>query len=137
MAENVVRVETIGSAATPVGAVVPSDTTLGTALQVTTGTVSGPKTFNAVSTGTGSTIDFGTAKANITLVITTSAGVSAGACALELSQDNVNFFRRTPVTTATATTVFQDSNVGAFRYARGVVTTNITGGTVSATLMAS
>lgn len=89
------------------------------------------------ATGAGTTVDFGAPKPNITLAITTSAGVSAGAVALEVSQDNTNWFRRTAVTTNTASTVFQDSVVGAWRYARGNVTTGITGGTVSATLMAS
>jgi hypothetical protein len=137
MAENAVRLDSIaGSFNTSVGTAVPGPN-LGVGLQVATGVLVSATTLSAVATGTGSTVDLGCARANVTLVMTTSAGVSAGAVALELSQDNVNFFRRTAVTTATATTVFQDSAVGAWRYARGVVTTNITGGTVSASLMAS
>jgi hypothetical protein len=138
MAENVVKVEGIVSA--PGGAMagfsVPGPN-MGAAVQVATGTLVSGTTLSAVATGTGSTIDLGSARANVTIVMTTSAGVSAGAVALELSQDNTNFFRRTAVTTNTASTVFSDSAVGAWRYARGVVTTNITGGTVSATIMGS
>lgn len=137
MAENAVRIDSIGgSFNTSVGTAVPGPN-LGVGLQVASGTLVSASTLSAATTGTGSTVDLGSARANVTLVMTTSAGVSAGAVALELSQDNTNFFRRTPVTTGTASTVFTDSAVGAWRYARGVVTTNITGGTVSATLMGS
>jgi hypothetical protein len=143
MAENVVRVEsgalaiTSASGTSTVNVAVPGPN-LGAGLVVSTGSLVSATTNTAqTATGAGTTVDFGAGKANITLVMTTSAGVSAGAVALELSQDNVNFFRRTAVTTATASTVFTDSAVGAWRYARGNVTTTITGGTVSCTLMAS
>lgn len=140
MAENSVRIDSIaGSFQTSVGTAVPGPN-LGVGLQVATGTLVAGTTLTARSaTGTdaGGAVDFGSGRANITLVITTSAGVSAGAVALELSHDNTNWFRRTAVTTNTASTVFQDSAVGAWRYARANVTTAITGGTVSATLMAS
>jgi hypothetical protein len=78
--------------------------------------------------------DFGSGKQQITLVITAGAGVSAGAVALEVSQDNTNWFRGTPVTKS-APGVTSATITGAWRYARGNVTTTITGGTVSATLM--
>jgi len=138
MAENVVKVESIaGSFGTTVGTAVPGPN-LGVGIQVATGVQVSASTLAAVATtGAGSAADFGSARSNVTLVITTSAGVSAGAVALELSQDNTNWFRRTPVTTNAASTVFQDSAVGAWRYARANVTTGITGGTVSATLMAA
>jgi hypothetical protein len=138
MAENAVRIDSIaGSFQTSVGTAVPGPN-LGVGLQVATGTlVSGTTLTAQATTGAGTTADFGSARANVTLVITTSAGVSAGAVALELSQDNTNWFRRTAVTTNTASTVFSDSAAGAWRYARANVTTGITGGTVSATLMAA
>lgn len=138
MAENVVKVESIaGSFGTTVGTAVPGPNQ-GVGIQVATGVQVAPAALTAQSaTGAGSSQDFGSARSNVTLVITTSAGVSAGAVALELSQDNTNWFRRTAVTTNAASTVFQDSAVGAWRYARANVTTTITGGTVSATLMAA
>lgn len=138
MAENSVRIDSIaGQFQTSVGTAVPGPN-LGVGLQVATGVLVAATTLTAQgTTGAGTTADLGSARANVTLVITTSAGVSAGAVALELSQDNVNWFRRTAVTTNTASTVFQDSAVGAWRYARANVTTGITGGTVSATLMAA
>lgn len=110
---------------------------LGAGLVVSTGSLVSASTLAAVSTtGAGSVVDFGSGKANITLAITASAGVSAGAVALEVSQDNTNWFRGTPVTQS-APGVTQANQGGAWRYARGNVTTAITGGTVSATLMAA
>lgn len=111
---------------------------LGSALVTTTGSLVSATTLTAQSaTGAGTAVDFGSGKQQITLAITTSAGVSAGAVALELSQDNTNWYRVTPVTTNTASTVFESTANKSFRYARGNVTTTITGGTVSATVMSS
>lgn len=108
---------------------------LGAGLVTTTGTLISSATLSAVSaTGAGTVADFGSAKTNISLAITAGAGVSAGAVALEVSQDNTNWFRGTPVTQS-APGVTQATITGAWRYARGNVTTIITGGTVSATLM--
>lgn len=112
-----------------------SPSALGNALLVSTGTLPASSTLSAVSaTGAGTTIDLGSAHTNISLAITASAGVSAGAVALEVSQDNTNFFRSSPVTQS-APGVTSVTITGAWRYARGNVTTAITGGTVSATLM--
>jgi hypothetical protein len=111
---------------------------LGAGLVVSTGALIASTTLSAVSgTGAGTVADFGSGKQQISLAIATSAGVSAGAVALEVSQDSTNWFRATPVTTNAASTVFQVTQAGAWRYARGNVTTAITGGTVSATLMAA
>lgn len=107
---------------------------IGNALLVSTGSLPASSTLAAVSTGNGTTIDFGSAHSNITLAITAGAGVSAGAVALEVSHDSTNFFRGTPVTQS-APGVTSTTITGAWRYARGVVSTNITGGTVSATIM--
>lgn len=108
---------------------------LGASLLVSTGVLVSSATLTAQSaTGAGTVADFGAAKQQITLAITASAGVSAGAVALEVSQDNVNWFRSTPATQS-APGVTQVNQGGAWRYARGNVTTTITGGTVSATLM--
>ena len=122
----------------PSGAVkVQIDNSAATAVPVSSGSAASAATLTAQSaTGAGTTVDFGSGKQQITLAITASAGVSAGAVALEVSQDNVNFFRGTPATQS-APGVTQTNQGGAWRYARGNVTTTITGGTVSATLMAA
>lgn len=114
-----------------------SPSALGNALLVSTGDLISSATLSAQSaTGAGTAVDYGSAHTNVTLAITASAGVSAGAVALEVSQDNTNWFRTTPVTQS-APGVTQITQTGAWRYARGNVTTTITGGTVSATLMAA
>lgn len=143
MAEMLVRIE--GSATVPTNVAISSGgntaniavpgPNLGASLLVSTGVLVSSATLTAQSaTGAGVVADFGAAKQQITLAITASAGVSAGAVALEVSQDNVNWFRSTPATQS-APGVTQVNQGGAWRYARGNVTTIITGGTVSATLM--
>lgn len=108
---------------------------LGAGLVTTSGTLISSATLTAQSaTGAGTVADFGSAKQQVTLAVTASAGVSAGAVALEVSQDNTNWFRGTPATQS-APGVTQVNQGGAWRYARANVTTAITGGTVSATLM--
>lgn len=109
---------------------------LGNALLVTTGNLNAPQTINALTAvGPGVITDFGAAKTNISAVFTTTAGVSAGAVALEVSQDNSNWFRTAAPVTLTASTVINIAiSNNAFRYARGAITTTVVGGTVSATL---
>jgi hypothetical protein len=110
---------------------------LGAGLVVSTGTLISSTSLSAVSaTGAGTVADFGSAKQNITMAVIAGAGVSAGAVALEVSQDNTNWFRGTPVTQS-APGVTQANQQGAWRYGRANVTTTITGGTITATLMAS
>lgn len=143
MAEMQVRIDGAASTAAPTTITQGGNTAnvavpgpnLGAGLVTTTGTLIASATLSAQSaTGAGTVADFGSAKQEITLVVTASAGVSAGAVALEVSQDNTNWFRGTPVTQS-APGVTQVNQGGAWRYARGNVTTTITGGTVSATLM--
>lgn len=90
--------------------------------------------LSAVSAiGAGTALNGYTPHSSHTMVITTSAGVSAGAVALQGSLDNVNWFQIiAPVTTNAASTVFAAS-VGAspYQYVRAAVTTTITGGTVT------
>ena len=108
----------------------------GNALLVTTGILTAPATLtNQSATANGTTVDFGAAKQCITLVVTAGAGVSAGVVTLQVSQDNTNFYAHTTTITTSAPGVSQTSITGvAFRYARGVISTTITGGTVSATI---
>jgi hypothetical protein len=108
-------------------------------LLVTTGILNAPVTINALTAvGPGVVVDFGAAKANISAVFTTTAGISAGAVALEVSQDNSNWFRTGSPATLTASAVSNIAISGnAFRYARGAITTTVVGGTVSATIQAT
>ena len=130
------RVSIDGGTAGPIGSVAPAGGQ-GTSLLVDTGVITATTTLSAVSaTGAGTVVDFGSAHEQISLAITASTGVTAGAVALEVSQDNTNWFRSTPVTQS-APGVTQVTQSGAWRYARANVTTTITGGTVSATLMAA
>ena len=126
-----------GSANVDVAPTAPSGQ--GNALLVCTGPLTAGTTINAGSgTANGTTIDYGAAKANITLVVTASAGVSAGVVALEVSHDNTNWYRHTTTVTTSAPGTLQASVTGmAFRYARGVIATAITGGTVTCTIMGS
>lgn len=112
---------------------------LGAGLVTTTGTLISSQTLNALTAvGPGVVVDFGSAKANISFTFTATAGVSAGAVALEVSHDNSNWFRTgSPVTLTASTTANIAIGSNAFRYARGAITTTVTGGTVSGTLMAS
>ena len=159
MAENTVRIEgTVttsgsasgvgGSSANPgftsiaqggnVANVAVPGPLIGAGLVVSTGALVATTTINALTAvGPGVVVDFGSGKANITFVYTATAGVSAGAVALEVSQDNVNWFRTGSPATLTASTTAAISVVGAYRYARGAITTTVTGGTVSGTLMAA
>lgn len=110
---------------------------LGFGLVTTTGALVASTTLSAQSaTGAGTVVDFGSGKQSITLAVTASAGVSAGVVALEVSQDNTNWFV-TNGSALTAPGVTSTTVNGAWRYARGDVTTAIVGGTVSATLMAA
>jgi hypothetical protein len=139
MAEMQVRIDGAASTAVPTsisqGGNTAGVSSPGAALLTSTGSLTGAATLSAQSaTGAGSVTDFGSAKQQVTLAITASAGVSAGAVALEVSHDSTNWFRGTPVTQS-APGVTQVNQGGAWRYARGNVTTTITGGTVSATIM--
>lgn len=141
MAEMAVRIEggvstSISQGGQTANIAVPGPN-LGAALVTTTGTLVSSTTLTAASAVSAGTVaDFGSGKQNITMATTAGAGVSAGAVALEVSQDNTNWFQVAPVT-LTAPGVTQITQVGAWRYARGAITTTITGGTVSATLMAA
>lgn len=112
---------------------------LGSALVVTTGTLVSSLSLNdASATGAGTVADFGAAKTVVTMVVTAGVGVSAGVVALEVSQDNVNWYRHVTSVTTNAPGVYQAGTLDlAMRYARANITTAITGGTIDATLMAA
>lgn len=82
----------------------------------------------------GAALDNGVPRAQHTLVVVTSAGVTGGVVALQGSQDGINYATLGSVTTNAAAAVFTVSNAAAMRYIRAAVTTAITGGTVNATV---
>lgn len=111
---------------------------LGAGMVATTGALVSSITLNALTAvGPGVIADFGSAKTTTTFVFTATTGVAAGAVALEVSHDNSSFFRTGTPVTLTASTTGAITVVGAYRYARGAITTTVTGGTVSGTVMAA
>jgi hypothetical protein len=70
---------------------------------------------------------------NAVMVVTTSAGVSAGSVQMQGSLDGTNWFSiGSPVTTSAASTTTVATSTSAFaRFVRAVIATTITGGTVT------
>lgn len=128
---------TNGSASVDVAPTSPA--AQGNALLVATGPLTAGTTLSAASgVSNGTAIDYGCAKANITLVVVASAGVSAGTVALEVSHNGTDWYRHTTTVSTTAPGVFQTTMTGfAFRHCRGAITVGITGGTVTCTIMAT
>jgi hypothetical protein len=93
--------------------------------------------FTAKSTtGAGTALDGLSVRSAAVLVVSTSAGVSAGSVALQGSLDGTNWFSLgSAVTTSAASTTTQVVVSSAFsRYVRANVATAITGGTVTASV---
>jgi hypothetical protein len=103
--------------------------------------------LNAATTGNGQ-VDFGEPVSTVMFEIVASAGISAGAVTIEISEDNVNWFAP-PTTTLTSYSAVTAANpytlvastnalfdVGnaniAVRYARCRISTTVVGGTISA-----
>lgn len=88
------------------------------------------------TTGTGATVDFTTAKRNVSVVMLPSGTITGGTVAIEASHDGTNW-----VQALTMHIVLRPGNHahdvshGAFRYWRANVLADITGGTVTATFM--
>jgi hypothetical protein len=113
------------------------DSTNGTHVQPQTLALSPITSFTAKSaTGPGSVLDGLAVRANAVMVVTTSAGVSAGSVQLQGSLDNSNWFNLgSAVSTTAASTTTQVVVTGAYaRYVRANVATAITGGTVAASV---
>lgn len=109
----------------------------GTAVATSTGTASPVTTLTAATTGTGTAVDFSAARSNITMAIIVTGTVTAGSVALDVSQDGTNWVPDGSVTPVTGTNTMLTVSAEAWRYARGRIATNITGGaTVTCTIMA-
>lgn len=126
MAENTVRIDS----STPVNIT-------GTISAVPAGaSVTPVTTLSAATTGTGTTVDFGRAQNDITMAILVTGTVTAGVVALDVSQDGTNWIMFSTGNLTTNTNSKLTATGEAWRYARGRVTTNVTGGaTVTCTLM--
>lgn len=108
----------------------------GNALLVTTGLLTAPITLNAASAvAAGTVVDFGAAKANISMMFVGTA--SAGTVVLEVSHDNSTWFQTSTPIAVTTTPQNIAVTGNAFRYARGRITATVTAGTVTATIMAT
>ncbi len=113
---------------------------LGASLLVSSGQLVASTTINN-QTGaiTGTTVDFGSAKSNFSLMIRPGAGVSGGVIDLQVSQDGTNWVKVGNSSSALAATTNQALSASglAFRYARAVSSTNVAGGNVTVTAMAT
>jgi hypothetical protein len=94
----------------------------------------------SAASATSAILDAGTVRPNATLVVTTTAGVSAGVVALQASMDATNFWNvpSSSITTSAASTTSAVTSTSAYgRYFRAAITTTVTGGTVNAWVAAS
>ncbi len=111
----------------------------GAALLVSNGSLAAGATVTAATGAiTGTTVDLGSAKANVTSMVVTGAGVSGGVLVLQVSQNGTDWFAGATSAALTASTVIALTVTGAaWRYARVVSTTNVAGGNVTCTIMGS
>lgn len=98
--------------------------------------------LTAATTGNGSAVDFGQAVNAVSAFVLVNGTVAGGTVRLQVSQDGTNWssFPTDLITGALGTGVNATLNtvIGAYRYVRAQVGTNITGGgTVTVTLMGS
>lgn len=126
MAENTVRIDS----SVPVSI-------SGSVVATNASSASATTTLSAVTTGTGTAVDFVRAQNNISMAILVTGTVSAGSVALDVSQDGANWVTFSSVTPVTNTNTKLAASNEAWRFARGRIATNITGGaTITCTLMA-
>ena len=101
------------------------------------GSTAASNTLTAVTTGTGTTIDFLNAKSNVTMMIRVNGTATGGVCVFEGSHDSTNWVTlATSAAFATGVNQYLSLTGGAFRWFRGRITTNVAGGgNVTVTLM--
>lgn len=136
------------SLSSPTGTAISSITSQGiTSLAVTDGAPAAVTSLSAATTGTGTVADFGSACQSVTFQVVGSAGISAGAVQFLGSIDGVTFTvlgtptlagggtAANPLTVAASTSYLMSYQGVAIRYFRCDVSTNFTGGTVTAKIM--
>lgn len=106
---------------------------------MTIGSASPPQTSltnQSATSAVSAVLDNGGARAQHCLWVVTGAGVSAGVVTLQGSNDGTNWFSTaTTVTTNAANTTFAAALANfPFAYVRALITTTITGGTISASV---
>lgn len=134
-AENVISIFNLApNTGTGTGGTVPGSTNV-----VITGSTSGVTTLSAATTGNGTTVDWGSAKQNISMFILVNGTVTSGVVDLQVSHDGTNWVKiSSSATLATGVNQQLTLSNAAFRYARGVVSTAVGGGgSVTATIMSS
>lgn len=88
------------------------------------------------STGEGATVDFATAKRNVSVVMIPSGTITGGVVAVEASHDGITWVSVVIMHIHLRQGAHShDFNSGAYRYWRASVIRDIVGGTVSATFM--
>jgi hypothetical protein len=90
----------------------------------------------SATSATPAVLDGVTTRQVATMIVTTSASVSAGSVQLQISNDGIAWLNAgSAVSTTSGSTSTQVNVSSAYaRYARAVVATTITGGTISATV---
>lgn len=126
------------------------------AVLTSSGNVNPVTTLAAATTGNGTTVDFGTAQQAISFSIVATGTVTAGQVTMQISQDGVTW--NTPPAPAATNLNWNNNSAATFanpyvlvsntaamftltaavaRYARAIVSTNVTGGaTVTVTISA-
>lgn len=111
----------------------------GSLTTVVAGSPTASATLTAATTGNGTTVDWGYAKTNVSLAIIVNGTVTGGVVDLQVSQNGTDWIKiSSSATLGTGVNQQLTLSSAAFRYARGVVSTNVTGGgTVTCTLMST
>lgn len=89
----------------------------------------------ASGSGAGTTIDFTSAKRNVSAVIVPSASLSSGTLLIEASQDGANWVTMRVIDLSERTNYAAHFTGVAFRYWRGNLARSAAGGTVRVTFM--
>lgn len=97
----------------------------------------GTASLTSATTGTGTTVDFTTAKRNVSVVMLPSGTITRGTVAIEASHDGINWVQTLVMHIALRPgNHAHDLSHGAFRYWRANVLADITGGgSVTTTFM--
>lgn len=93
--------------------------------------------LSSATSGTGTTVDFLTAKRNVSVVVLPSGAITGGTVAIEVSHDNANWIPALTMHVALRPgNHSHDFSAGAYRYWRANIIQDITGGgNVTATFM--
>lgn len=91
---------------------------------------------DATSVGAGTTVDFTTAKQNVSMAIVVSGTVTGGLVAMEVSQNGTDWISHTAIEPGSGSNHGCDNRHGAYRYWRARILSAITGGgSVTVTFM--